>query len=79
METWIQFTLLLVGIPILCFLSCVAAISYMHQWLKGIAEVFGDNEGLREHVGEVHTTILDVEASVQQLHTKGEEFWKPEK
>lgn len=41
-----------------CMLACCFALGRMHVWLKGKAEVFGDNEGLREELADIRGHII---------------------
>lgn len=38
---------------VLNVLSCAYALGRFHTWLKGRAEVFGDNEGLRDELADI--------------------------
>jgi len=42
-------------------LACAFALGRMHVWLKGKAEVFGDNEGLREELGDLRGHLIELQ------------------
>lgn len=44
---------------ILTVAACSFALGRMHVWLKGRAEVFGDNEGLREELADIRGHCIE--------------------
>ena len=55
-------------------LACAFALGRMHVWLKGKAEVFGDNEGLREHIGEIHGQLIEARSEINAIPRAIKEF-----
>lgn len=49
----IAISLALIALFLLNVIACCYALGRMHTWLKERAEVFGDNEGLRDELADI--------------------------
>lgn len=58
--TFFVFCLVIITWFILTVLACAFALGHMHTWLKGKAEIFGDNEGLREELMDLRDRLIEL-------------------